>query len=76
MTFLDLLAYKKTTIYSLSKNSGVPKSTLADIASGKSNIMDCSGKTLLSISKCLKVSIENLLSLESEEAKSVLPSFL
>ena len=76
MTFLDLLSEKRTTVYSLSKDSGVPKTTLTDIASGKADIFECSGKTLLAISKCLNVSIEFLLSLEREEAKTLLPSFL
>ena len=76
MTFLDLLAEKKTTVYSLSSKSGIPRSTLTDIASGKADILECSGKTLLAISKSLNVSIEDLLSLEREEAKSSLPGFL
>lgn len=76
MTFLGLLSEKKTTVYSLSIDSGVPKTTLTDIASGKTDIFECSGKTLLAISKCLNVSIEFLLSLEREEAKSLLPKFL
>lgn len=76
MTFLDLLSEKRTTVYSLSRDSGVPKTTLTDIASGKADIFECSGKTLLAISKCLNVSIEFLLSLEREEAKTLLPSFL
>ena len=76
MTFLDLLAEKKTTVYSLSIKSGIPRSTLTDIASGKADILECSGKTLLAISKSLNVSIEDLLSLEREEAKSLLPGFL
>lgn len=76
MTFLDLLAEKKTTIYSLSQKSGVPKTTLTDIGSGKTDLMECTGKTLLGISKALNVTVEELLSLESEEAKSILPPFL
>ncbi|QOS39691.1 XRE family transcriptional regulator [Treponema rectale] len=76
MTFLDLLSEKKTTVYSLSLHSGVPRTTLADIASGKTDILECTGKTLLAISKSLNVSIEDLLSLEREEAKTVLPEFL
>jgi DNA-binding Xre family transcriptional regulator len=76
MTFLDLLAEQKTTVYSLSVNSGVPKTTLTDIASGKADILECSGKTLLAISKSLHISIEELLSLEREEAKTLLPGFL
>ncbi len=76
MTFLDLISNKKTTVYSLSRDSGVPKTTLTDIATGKADLMECSGKTLLAISKSLKVTIEDLLSLEKEEAKTLLPQFL
>ncbi len=76
MTFLDLLSEKKTTVYSLSLDSEVPRTTLADIASGKTDILECTGKTLLAISKTLNVSIEELLSLEREEAKTLLPEFL
>lgn len=76
MTFLDLLAEQKTTVYSLSIDSGVPKTTLTDIASGKADIFECTGKTLLAISKSLHISIEKLLSLEREEAKTLLPGFL
>ena len=76
MTFLDLLSDKKTTVYSLSIDSGIPRTTLSDIASGKADILKCSGKTLLAISKSLNVSIEDLLSLEREEAKTLLPGFL
>ena len=76
MTFMDLLAFKKFTVYSLSLESGVPKTTLADIASGKADILECSGKTLLAISRTLEVSIEDLFMLEREEAKTLLPEFL
>ena len=76
MTFLDLLSEKKTTVYSLSIHSGIPRTTLTDIASGKADILECTGKTLLAISKNLNVSIEDLLSLEREEAKTLLPGFL
>ena len=76
MTFLDLLAEKKTTVYTLSLDSGVPRTTLSDIASGKADVLECSGKTLLAISKTLDTSIEYLLSLEREESKTLLPTFL
>ena len=76
MTCLDLLSEKKTTVYSLSIDSGIPRTTLTDIASGKADILECSGKTLLAVSKSLNVSIEDLLSLEREEAKTLLPGFL
>ena len=67
MTFLDLLAFKKMTIYRLSQLSGIPKTTLTDLGSGKTSLLDASGKTLLGISKALKVSTEELLELEPEE---------
>ena len=76
MTFLDLLAVKKYTIYRLSKESGIAKSTLNDIAKGKTDILNCTGKTLLQISKVLKVSIEELLNLEMEDARTLMPEFL
>lgn len=66
MTFADLLLEKNITIYKLSKESGVPKTTIFDIASGKANILDCSARSLLKISKVLKVSIEYLLELDNE----------
>ena len=76
MTFLDLLAFKKMTIYRLSQLSGIPKTTLTDLGSGKTSLLDASGKTLLGISKVLKVSIEELLELEPEEDMKKLPPYL
>ena len=55
------------TIYRLSQLSGIPKTTLTDLDSGKTSLLDASGKTLLGISKALKVRIEELLELEPEE---------
>ena len=66
MTFSDLLINKNYTVYKLSKDSGVPKTTIFDISSGKSNILDCSGRNLLKLSKCLGLSVEDLLNLDQE----------
>ena len=80
MTFGDLLLQKNTTVYKLSKDSGVPKTTIFDISSGKTNIMDCSGRNLLRLSKFLNVTIEELLYLEQELYNPVyeknIPEFL
>ena len=80
MTFSDLLINKNLTVYKLSKDSGVPKTTIFDISSGKSNILDCSGRNLLKLSKCLGVSIEDLLNLDQELYNPVyeknIPAFL
>lgn len=67
MEFNELLINKNLTIYKLSKISNIAKSTLFDIASGKSNIYDCTGRTLLKLSKALNITIEELLNLEYEE---------
>lgn len=80
MKLIDKISKLKLSIYKLSKLSGVPHSTLADIVSGKSNIYDCSGKTLKSISKVLNITIEELLDLQQPEYKPEfernLPDFL
>jgi len=76
MTLLDLLANKHMTITDLSRAAGVANSTINDIAHGKYNLIDCSGRILQPIAKALNMSIEELLSLEEEEAESLLPSFL
>ena len=76
MTFLALLAFKRMTIYRLSQLSGAPKITLADLCSGKTSLLDSSGKTLLAISKSFHVSIERLLQFEPEEDKKKLPPYL
>ncbi len=76
MTFKDLLAEKGLTVYRLSKISGLPKTTLNDIATARVDLLDCSGRTLRRISNALGITIEMVLSLEPEEAASALPGFL
>ena len=76
MTFLDLLAEKKYSVDRLSKESGIALTTLQDIAYGKNELEDCKGRTLLALSRTLDISMEELLSLEPEEATGVLPEFL
>lgn len=80
MTFKDLLKEKNFTIYRLSKLSGIAKTTLFDIASGKSDIFECKARVLYNIAITLGVTIEELLKLDREEYKSYfeenLPLFL
>lgn len=75
MTFNDLLAYKNFTVYSLSKKSGIPRTTIFDIASSKTNLLECTGKTLKALSIALDVSINELLDLEQDNFDN-LPSYL
>lgn len=59
--------------YQLSKSSGVPWATLADICSGKTKLERCNGATLQKLAHALHVSIEDLLSLESADPHDGLP---
>ena len=46
MMLADLLSEQGISKYSLSKNSGVPYTTLSDICSGKTSLEKCSAETV------------------------------
>lgn len=48
-------------MYRLSQISGVPKTTIVDICSGKSSISGCSAKTVYKLAKALECTMEELL---------------
>lgn len=56
--------------YRLSKISGIPWATLADIYSGKTHLDRCGAGTLSKLSQVLGISIEELLALETVPEKS------
>lgn len=61
---MDLQKYlesKNITKYHLSKISGVPKTTIIDICSKKSDLYKVSVKTLYNLAKALDVTMEELL---------------
>ena len=60
----DILNEKGDTIYRLSKISGISKTKLFDIFSGKSNILDCRLRVVSKLSKILGMFIEEIISLE------------
>lgn len=66
MGLLDILNKKNITMYKLSMLSGVPKTTINDICSGKSTLEHCKAKTVLKIAQVLEYSVEELL-LKSDE---------
>ena len=66
MTINQILQEKGFTRYSLSKSSGIPWATLADICSGKTPLERCSSGTLMKLSKALELTLEELLSLDVE----------
>lgn len=65
MFLQTILDQRKITRYQLSEISGVPKTTLTDICSGKSSIDRCSAKTVWQLTKALECTMEDLMNLES-----------
>lgn len=61
MTVNNLMEQKNMTKYRLSKNSGVPYTTVNDICSGRAQLDKCSAETVYKLSKELGVSMEDLL---------------
>ena len=56
-----MLSERQLTMYQLSKISGVPKTTVIDICSGKSNIEACNAGTVYKLAKALSCSMEELM---------------
>ena len=65
MRFEDILQERGISRYYLSKTSGVPWATLANIYSGKTRLERCNASTLLKLSKALNISIEELLEVDN-----------
>lgn len=74
MQLVELLEYRHITKYKLSKISGVPQTTIADICNGKSQISKCSAETVYLISKALNISMESLLETENRYSFDVYKS--
>lgn len=70
MTIQQLLHDMQMSRYRLSKISGIPWATLADIYSGKTHLHRCGAGTLSKLSKTLGLSIEELLAMETEPEKN------
>ena len=65
MNLQTLLKEKNMSMYRLSKISGVPKTTVIDICSGKSSIEGCNAKTIFQLSKALGCSMETLMKIDT-----------
>lgn len=61
MTLNQVLTDNQISKYRLSKNSGVPYMTINDICKGKTNMADCSAKTIYKIARELRASMEELI---------------
>ncbi len=60
MNITELLIEKRITGYRLSRESGVPQTTITDICSGKTQLSRCSAETVYRIARVLGVSMESL----------------
>lgn len=66
-TYLDTRGISK---YRLSKLSGVPKTTVMDICSGKSSLQKCSAGTIWRLAKALQCTMEEII---NEALKRIVP---
>ena len=73
MCLQTILNQKNITKYHLSKISGVPKTTVIDICSGKSSLERCSAKTLYQIAQALGCTMEELLMNDDHNTETGLP---
>ena len=65
MTMQSILREKNMTMYRLSQISGVPKTTVIDICSGKSDIEGCTAKTVMQLSRALGCTMEELMQIDN-----------
>ena len=61
----EFIDSKNITKYHLSQISGVPKTTVIDICSGKSSLQKCSARTVQLLAKALDCSMEYIMSLDN-----------
>lgn len=64
MNLRTLLNERNMSMYRLAQISGIPKTTVIDICSGKSSIECCNAKTVFQLARALECSMEYLMQLE------------
>lgn len=65
MNMQSMLRERNMSMYRLSQISGVPKTTVIDICSGKSDIEGCTARTVMLLSKALGCSMEELMQIDN-----------
>ena len=65
MTLKDYIADEDKTIASLSKESGLPYTTVSELVNGKKTLGKCSAETVYRLAKALDTTVEGLLVAES-----------
>lgn len=67
MNLQTMLSERQMTMYRLSKISGVGKTTVIDICSGKSSIGGCSAKTVMKLAHALGCTMEDLMQIDTAQ---------
>ena len=62
-----MLSAQNLSMYRLSQISGIPKTTVIDICSGKSDIGGCNAKTVYHLAKALGCSMEDLMRIDTAD---------
>lgn len=65
MNMQSMLQARNMSMYRLSQISGVPKTTVIDICSGKSDIEGCTARTVMQLSRALGCSMEELMQIDN-----------
>ena len=73
MNLQSYLDQRNMTKYHLSKISGVPKTTIIDICSGKSDIEKCSARTVHQLAKALECTMEDIMAMSCARNEDGLP---
>ena len=78
MTLQEMLDKKGISKYKLSKITGIPKTTIIDICSGRSDIEKCSARTVKQLALGLGCTMEEIMDLSAEDSylERGLPDFL
>ena len=67
MNLQTMLAKRNLSMYRLSQISGVPKTTVIDICSGKSDIGGCNARTVFLLAKALDCTMEELMRIDTAD---------
>ena len=65
MNLQEYIDSRNITKYHLSQISGVPKTTVIDICSGRSSLQKCSARTIQQLAKALGCTMEHIMSLDT-----------
>lgn len=70
MNLQEYIDSRNITKYRLSQMSGVPKTTVIDICSGKSSLQKCSARTVQQLAKALDCSMEELMDMNMDRSST------